>query len=81
MWDLVEKKTGGREKIKEGGEEMRGREKGREGRRVFYKSEAGVGSAGHWNFLQIRSRRWECRPLKFFKNQKPALGVPAIEIF
>ena len=36
MWDLVEKKTGGREKIKEGGEEMRGREKGREGRRVFF---------------------------------------------
>ena len=46
MWDLVEKKTGGREKIKEAGEEMRGREKGR-----------------------------------VFTNQKPALGVPAIEIF
>ena len=32
-------------------------------------------------FLQIRSRHWECRPLEFFTNQKPALGVPAIEIF
>ena len=35
----------------------------------------------HWNFLKIRNRRWECRPLKFFKNQKPSLGMPAIEIF
>ena len=35
MWDRVEKKTGGREKIKEGGEEMQGSEKGRGGRRVF----------------------------------------------
>ena len=68
MWDLVEKKTKGvgREKIKEGGEEMRGREK-RKGR-----------ASG---FLIIRSRRWECRPLKFYKNQKPTLGVPAIGIF
>ena len=30
-------------------------------------------------FLQIRSRRWECRLLKFFKNKKPSLGMPAIE--
>ena len=65
MWDLVEKKTGGREKIKEGGEEMReGRKEGK-----------GVG------FFKFNSRRWECRPLEFFKNQKPALGVPAIGIF
>ena len=35
MWDRVEKKTGGREKINEGGEEKQGREKGRGGRRVF----------------------------------------------
>ena len=48
--------------------------------RVFYKSEAGVGSAGHSNFLKIKNRRWECRPLKFFKNQKPALGLPVFEI-
>ena len=40
---------------------------------------AGVGSTGHWNFLKIRNRRWDCRPLKFFKNQKPSLGMPAIE--
>ena len=31
-------------------------------------------------FLEIRSRRWECRQLEIFKNQKPALGVPAIGI-
>ena len=31
-------------------------------------------------FLEIRSRRWKCRQLEIFKNQKPALGVPAIGI-
>ena len=80
MPDLLEKKIGGREKIEEG-------------RRVFYKAEAGVGSAGfiksetdvgsagYSNFLKYRSRRWECRQLKFFKKQKPPLGMPVIEIF
>ena len=35
-----------------------------------------------WQVLgDSRNRRWECRSLKFFKNQKPALGVSAIEIF
>ena len=66
MPDLLEKKIEGREKIEEGGEEMRGREKMK-------------GRAS--GFLQSRSQCWECRLLKFFKIQKPALGVPAIEIF
>ena len=66
MPDLLEKKIGGMEKIEEGGEEMRGREK-MKGRASGY--------------LQSRNRRWECRLLKFFKIQKPALGVPAIKIF
>ena len=34
-WDLVEKKTGGREKRKDGGEEKRGREKRMEDSWVF----------------------------------------------
>ena len=55
--------------------------KGREESQDFKKSEAGVGSAGHWNFIKIINRRWECRPLEFLKIQKLALGVPAIEIF
>ena len=77
-----------------GGEENRGKgeNKGRWRRNVrkgerkgkasgFLSSIAGVGSDGHWNFLKIRNRRWEYRPLEFCKNQKPALGVPTFEIF
>ena len=41
-------------------------------------AEAGVGSAG---FIKLRNRCWECRLLTFFKIEKPALGVPVIEIF
>ena len=78
MPGLLEKKIGGREKIEEGGEEIRGREKMKGRRQVFYKAEAGVGNA---DFLKLRNRRWECRLLIFFKIQKPALEVPAIEIF
>ena len=62
-----------------GGEENRGKgeNKGR-WRRNAGKGERKGRASG---FLEIRSRRWECRPLEFFKNQKPALGVPAIGIF
>ena len=37
----------------------------------------------HWEcrFHKIRNRRSYCRLLTFFKIEKPALGVPAIEIF
>ena len=78
MPDLLEKKIGGREKIEEGGEEMRGREKmkGRESGYLQSRSR-------RWEcrFYKIRNRRWECRLLNFFKIQKLALGVPVIEIF
>ena len=47
---------------------------------IFLNSEAGVGNAGHWSFLNIRNRRWECRQLTFLKKQKPPLGMPVIEI-
>ena len=78
MLDLLEKKIGGREKIEEGGEEMRGREKMKGRASGFLQSRS-----RRWEcrFYKIRNRRWECRLLKFFKIQKPTLGVPAIEIF
>ena len=62
-----------------GGEEIRGKgeNKGR-WRRNAGKGERKGRASG---FLQIRSMRWECRPLEFFKNQKPTLGVSAIKIF
>ena len=78
MPDLLEKKIGGREKIEEGGEEMRGREK-MKGRASGYLQRR----SRRWEcrFYKIRNRRWECRLLTFLKIEKPALGVPAIEIF
>ena len=78
MPNLLEKKIGGREKIEEGGEEMRGREKmkGRASGFLQFRSR-------RWEcrFYKIRNRRWECRLLTFFKIEKPALGVSAIDIF
>ena len=78
MCDLLEKKIGGREKIEEGGEEMRGRKKMKGRASGFLQSRS-----RRWEcrFYKTRNWRWECRLFKFFKIRKLALGVPAIEIF
>ena len=62
------RKPGGREKIKEGGEEMQGREKGR-----------GEGVVG---FFRNQKPALAVRQLEFFKNQKRGVrSAPTIGIF
>ena len=75
LWWRMDVGSGGEENRRKGENKGRWRRNARKGERKgwasgFLSSIAGVGSAGHWNFLKIRNRRWECRPLKFFKNQK-----------
>ena len=75
LWWRMDVGSGGEENRRKGENKERWRRNARKGERKgwtsgFLSSIADVGSAGHWNFLKIRNRRWEYRPLKFFKNQK-----------
>ena len=62
---LSEKIIGGREKI----EETDRKKKCGEGRR----------REGRRDFRIVRSRRWECRFLIFFKNEEPSVGNAGFE--
>ena len=68
LWWRMEARAAGEENRGEGENRGKGKKICEEGRR----------REGRREFRRVRSRRWECR---FYKIQKPALGVPVIDCF